>query len=79
MFDFVRKHTRLFQGILLLLILPSFALVGMQGYTSFMDGSNAGVATVDGRKITQSEWDQAQNKQLERMRQQMPKIGRAHV
>ena len=39
MFDFVRKHTRLFQGILLLLILPSFALVGMQGYTSFMQGS----------------------------------------
>ncbi len=74
MFDFVRKHTRLFQGILLLLILPSFALVGMQGYTSFMDGSNAGVATVDGRKITQSEWDQAQSKQLERMRQQMPNI-----
>ena len=74
MFDFVRKHTRLFQGILLLLILPSFALVGMQGYTSFMDGSNAGVATVDGRKITQSEWDQAQSKQLERLRQQMPNI-----
>ena len=74
MFDFVRKHTRLFQGILLLLILPSFALVGMQGYTSFMDGSNAGVATVDGRKITQSEWDQAQGKQLEQMRRQMPNI-----
>ena len=74
MFDFVRKHTRLFQGILLLLILPSFALVGMQGYTSFMDGSNAGVATVDGRKITQSEWDQAQSKQLDQMRRQMPNI-----
>ena len=74
MFDFVRKNTRLFQGILLVLILPSFALVGMQGYTSFMDGSNADVATVDGRKITQAEWDQAQNKQLERMRQQMPNI-----
>ena len=74
MFDFVRKNTRLFQGILLVLILPSFALVGMQGYTSFMDGSNTSVATVDGRKITQSEWDQAQSKQLERMRQQMPNL-----
>lgn len=74
MFEFVRKHTRLFQGILLLLILPSFALVGMQGYTSFMDGSNAGVATVDGRKITQAEWDQAQSRQLDQMRRQMPNI-----
>jgi len=46
-FDFVRKHTRLFQFILLILILPSFALVGMQGYTSFMDGANSGVAMVD--------------------------------
>ncbi|MGS0758863.1 SurA N-terminal domain-containing protein, partial [Roseateles sp. GG27B] len=59
MFEFVRKHTRLFQFILLILILPSFALVGMQGYTSFMDGSNTGVATVDGHKITQAEWDVA--------------------
>ena len=74
MFDFVRKHTRLFQGILLLLILPSFALVGMQGYTSFMDGSNADVASVDGRKITQAEWDQAQSKQLDQMRRQMPNL-----
>jgi len=74
MFEFVRKNTRLFQGILLVLILPSFALVGMQGYTSFMDGSNADVATVDGRKITQSEWDQAQSRQLDQMRRQMPNL-----
>ncbi|MET0518099.1 MAG: SurA N-terminal domain-containing protein [Burkholderiaceae bacterium] len=72
MFDFVRTHTRLFQFLLLILILPSFALVGMQGYTSFMDGANAGVATVDGRKITQAEWDAANREQAERMRGQMP-------
>jgi peptidyl-prolyl cis-trans isomerase D len=74
MFEFVRKHTRLFQFILLILILPSFALVGMQGYTSFMDGSNAGVATVDGHKITQAEWDAAHRDQIERMRRQMPNL-----
>ncbi len=74
MFEFVRKHTRLFQFILLILILPSFALVGMQGYTSFMDGSNAGVATVDGHKITQAEWDVAHRDQIERMRRQMPNL-----
>jgi peptidyl-prolyl cis-trans isomerase D len=72
MFDFVRKHTRLFQFLLLILILPSFVLLGVEGYSRFMDGSNATVATVDGRKITQSEWDQAQRQQTERMRQQAP-------
>ncbi|MDN3920289.1 SurA N-terminal domain-containing protein [Roseateles violae] len=74
MFDFVRKHTRLFQFILLILILPSFALVGMQGYTSFMDGANSGVASVDGRKITQAEWDAAHRDQIERARRQMPNL-----
>lgn len=72
MFDFVRKHTRLFQFLLLILILPSFVLLGVEGYSRFMDGSNASVATVDGHKITQAEWDQAQRQQVERMRQQAP-------
>ena len=72
MFDFVRKHTRLFQFILLILILPSFVLLGVEGYSRFMDGSNASVASVDGHKITQSEWDQAQRQQVDQMRQQAP-------
>ncbi|MFG6428418.1 peptidylprolyl isomerase [Roseateles sp. LYH14W] len=74
MFDFVRAHMRLFQGILLLLILPSFAFVGMEGYTSMMDGANAGVATVDGRKITQAEWELAQREQADNIRRQSPGI-----
>ena len=74
MFEFVRKHTRLFQGILLVLILPSFALVGMQGYTSLTDSGNEGVATVNGRKITQAEWDTAQREQIDRLRRQMPNL-----
>ncbi|NCT85707.1 MAG: peptidyl-prolyl cis-trans isomerase [Comamonadaceae bacterium] len=74
MFEFVRANTRLFQFILLILILPSFAFVGMQGYTSMMDGANAGVATVNGRKITQAEWDAAQREQADRIRRQNPTI-----
>lgn len=72
MFDFVRQHNRLFQFILLLLILPSFAFVGMQGYTNMMGGANAGVASVDGRKITQAEWDNAHREQSQRIRAQNP-------
>ncbi|MDR7296436.1 peptidyl-prolyl cis-trans isomerase D [Pelomonas aquatica] len=74
MFDFVRQHNRLFQFILLILILPSFAFVGMQGYTSMMGGANAGVASVDGRKITQAEWDNAQREQADRIRRQSPGV-----
>jgi len=74
MFEFVRAHTRLFQFILLILILPSFAFVGMQGYTSMMGGANAGVASVDGRKITQAEWDVALREQADRIRRQNPNV-----
>jgi peptidyl-prolyl cis-trans isomerase D len=74
MFDFVRTHTRLFQGILVLLIFPSFVFFGVQGYSSFTDGSNTKVAQVDGRGITRVEWDTAHQRNVERLRQQMPNV-----
>ena len=74
MFDFVRTHTRLFQGILVLLIFPSFVFFGVQGYSSFTERASAKVATVDGRDITQAEWDNAQQRNIERLRQQMPNV-----
>jgi len=74
MFDFVRQHNRLFQFLLMLLILPSFAFVGMQGYTSMMSGANAGVASVDGKKVTQAEWDVAHREQTQRARAQNPTL-----
>ena len=74
MFDFVRSHTRLFQGILVLLIFPSFVFFGVQGYSSFTDASNAKVAEVDGRGITQTEWDATHQRNVERLRRQMPTV-----
>ncbi len=74
MFDFVRSHTRLFQGILVLLIFPSFVFFGVQGYSSFTDGTAAKVAEIDGRGVTQMEWDAAHQRNVERLRQQMPNI-----
>ncbi|QOL48850.1 SurA N-terminal domain-containing protein [Massilia litorea] len=70
MFDFVRNNKRILQFVLLLLIIPSFVLVGVESYQNRGD-SGAGVATVDGRKITQQEWDDAQRKQIDQARQQM--------
>src|SRR5438067_1696073 len=69
MFEFIRTHQRLMQFFLLLLILPSFVLVGVSRYND--RGSDDGVATVDGRKITQQEWEQAQRREIDQARQSM--------
>lgn len=70
MFDFVRKHTRALQFILVLLILPSFVAFGIQGYTKF--GDDGAVAKVAGQHITQAEWDNAHRSAVERFRAQQP-------
>jgi peptidyl-prolyl cis-trans isomerase D len=69
MFEFIRTHQRLMQFLLLLLILPSFVLVGVSQYEKRSDSD--GVATVDGRKISQQEWEAAQRRQLEQARAMM--------
>lgn len=74
MFDFVRSHTRLLQGLLVLLIFPSFVFFGVQGYSSFTDQAASAVATVAGKDITQTELDAAHRQQIDRMRQQMPQV-----
>ncbi|MFY8179502.1 MAG: SurA N-terminal domain-containing protein [Limnohabitans sp.] len=73
MFDFVRKHTRVMQFLLFLLIFPSFVLFGLEGYNRFREGGET-VATVDGLDITQAEWDAAHRTQVERMRSSMPSV-----
>jgi peptidyl-prolyl cis-trans isomerase D len=74
MFDFVRTHTRLFQFLLLLVIFPSFVLVGISGYNRFTDSANATVATVAGHNITRAEFDAAHRTQVERIRRQAPGV-----
>ncbi|MFD2272821.1 SurA N-terminal domain-containing protein [Undibacterium arcticum] len=68
MFEFIRTHQRLMQFVLLLFIIPSFALVGIQSYSKFNDSDNA-VAKVGGQSISQQEWDKAQREQMDRFRQ----------
>ncbi len=74
MFDFVRAHTRLLQFLLLILILPSFVVFGIQGYSKFNEGGNTTVAKVGGISITQGEWDQLHQQQVARVRQQSPEV-----
>ena len=74
MFEFVRTHTRLLQFMLLILILPSFVVFGIQGYSKFTEGGNATVAVVDGVAIKQGEWDLSHRDQAERLRRQAPNL-----
>lgn len=74
MFDFFRKHTRVLQFLLVILIFPSFVFFGIQGYSGFTGDANDSVAKVAGQNITRTEWDGAQRDQMERVRQQMPNV-----
>ncbi|MDI9331542.1 MAG: SurA N-terminal domain-containing protein [Alphaproteobacteria bacterium] len=71
MFDFVRRHTRIMQFLLFLLIFPSFVLFGIDGYNRFNEKGEK-VAEVDGQAINQADWDAAHRQQVERLRAQMP-------
>ncbi len=74
MLEFVRTHNRILQFALLVLIVPSFVVWGIQGYSRFTEAANTAVAVVDGQKITQAEWDYAHQQQVDRLRQQMPNL-----
>jgi peptidyl-prolyl cis-trans isomerase D len=73
MFEYVRKHNRVMQIMLFVLIVPSFVLFGLEGYNRYNEKGEA-VARVDGREITQGDWDNAHRMEVERMRQQMPTL-----
>lgn len=73
MFDSIRNHKKYLMGFLLILIVPGFVLFGVQGLTDIQPGSEA-VATVDGHKITQSEWDQAHRDEAQQLRQTNPSL-----
>lgn len=73
MFDFVRKHNRVMQVMLFLLIVPSFVLFGLEGYNR-MTERGPSVAKVDGQKITQSQWDAEHKLEVDRLRQQVPNL-----
>ena len=73
MFDFIRKHTKVTMWLLFLLIVPSFVLLGLNDHNPSSGGSDA-VARVDGRDITQAEWDAAHRTEIDRLRASMPTL-----
>jgi peptidyl-prolyl cis-trans isomerase D len=73
MFDFIRKHTKITMGLLFLLIVPSFVLFGLDGYSQSKDKSPE-VAKVDGQAILQTDWDRAHLREVDRIKASMPSI-----
>ncbi|MEI7515895.1 MAG: SurA N-terminal domain-containing protein [Betaproteobacteria bacterium] len=73
MFDFVRKHTKIMMLFMFLLIIPAFALVGVDGYRR-MSAEGAAVAKVASYSITQSQWEAAHKGEVDRMRASVPNL-----
>lgn len=73
MFDYVRKHTKIMMVVLFLVIIPSFVLVGIDGYTRFREQDQT-VARIGSAEITRGEWEAAHREEIERVRQLMPTI-----
>lgn len=70
MFEFFRTHQKAMQLVLLLLIIPSFALFGLDSYTRMRDGGEP-YAEVAGNPIHLEEFDASKRQQIERLRQQL--------
>jgi peptidyl-prolyl cis-trans isomerase D len=73
MFDFVHRNAKIMQFVLFLLIVPSFAFVGIDGYNRMLN-SGEDIAKVDGRGIKQTELDAAYKNELERIRTANPSV-----
>jgi peptidyl-prolyl cis-trans isomerase D len=70
MFEFVQKHKRWMQGALLVIIVPSFALFGIDVYFR-NSGTGGAVAKVGNASISELEYSQALRQAQERMREMM--------
>lgn len=68
MFELVQKHKRWMQGILLIIIVPSFALFGIDVYFRNV-GTGGALAKVGNASITDFEYAQALRRAQERMRE----------
>lgn len=73
MFDSIRNNSKIWMGLLVLLIIPSFVLFGIEGYKN-ADDKGAVVAKIDGQKIYQSEWDAVHKSEVDRVRASVPNL-----
>lgn len=77
MFDFFRKHMKLFMGLLFIPLVIGFVLFGVQGYDR--SGGADKVAEVAGKAITRQELDNAHRSEVEQRLASMPGLDRAQL
>jgi len=65
MFDTIRKHQKLMQFALMLVIVPSFAFFGISSYSGFLD-KETDLVKVNGKPITAQEVETTAKRQAER-------------
>ncbi len=65
MFDTIRKHQKLMQFALMLVIVPSFAFFGISSYSGFLD-KETDLVKVNGKPITAQEVEATAKRQAER-------------
>ena len=68
MFDFIRSHQRLMQFLLLVFVVPSFALIGVSGYNTYVSGDHD-LVKVGNSIITEQEFERARADQLRQMQE----------
>jgi peptidyl-prolyl cis-trans isomerase D len=73
MFDTIRNNSKILMGLLVLLIIPSFVLFGVDGYSNMGD-RGAVVAKVGDLEITQQEWDAMHQQEVDRIRASAPNL-----
>lgn len=72
MLESIRKHSKLVMVLLFLLIIPSFVLVGID--SQYFSGASTVVARVDGKDITEADWDNAHRMESDRLRAEQPDL-----
>ena len=78
MFDFFRNNIKFLMAVLMLLIIPAFVLVGVEGYGQLGADPNA-VARVGGTDITREQWEERHRNQIDRLLEQTPGLQRAQL
>jgi peptidyl-prolyl cis-trans isomerase D len=73
MFDTIRNNSKILMGLLVVLIIPSFVLFGVDGYSNMSDRGVV-VAKVGDIEITQQEWDAMHQQEVDRIRASAPNL-----
>jgi len=71
MFDSIRKYSKFIFVPIFVLVILGFVLTGVQGYRGISTAGEA-VAKIGSDRITQADWDAAQQEEVKRIRSAMP-------